>query len=415
VSESERLISDVRASASGIFPLPVAPFEAYLLRDDRPAYPMNFFIRLRFSGRFGRFALKSALRTAVARHPLLSAVVRQGRRGRFEWVTPGSQSPAVHWLNGPSGHAYPPATAIDVRKEAGLRLWFAEADETTDLVLQFHHACCDGLGAFQFVGDLLLAYAAACGSTPERAVLRPLEERRLLKRGSFGLTPWKLLRMLPKQLVGLGGVRQFFAHAPVPLVSPEAGTADAELPDHYPAAATQEFDPTESERIRRVAPRLGTTVNDLLVRDLFLALGDWRSRHGQGTDRDWLRLSVPINLRTAADRRVPAANLVSMVFLDRRPAQFADPSRLLKGIHDEMQLIKRLHLGLTFVLSLRALRAVPGALARMTRADRCKATCVFTNLGAPLARVPLPRNNGRIAAGDVILESIDALAPLRPP
>ena len=72
-----------------IFPLPLTPFEEYMLTDDRPGCPMTFLFRLRFSGRFRREAFASALRTAVSRHPLLrthraareakSAAVDRGR------------------------------------------------------------------------------------------------------------------------------------------------------------------------------------------------------------------------------------------------------------------------------------------------------------------------------------------------
>ena len=41
-----------------------------------------------------------------------------------------------------------------------------------------------------------------------------------------------------------------------------------------------------------------------------------------------------MNLRQAADCCLPAANVVSMVFLDRKPPQIADPGRLLHSIHD---------------------------------------------------------------------------------
>ncbi len=76
--------------------------------------------------------------------------------------------------------------------------------------------------------------------------------------------------------------------------------------------------------------------------------------------------------------------------------------------------IKRLHLGLTFVLSLQVCRWLPGGLRRVTGSSRCAATAVLTNVGAALDRCPLPCREGRLAAGDAVLESMDALAPLRP-
>jgi len=395
-------------------PFPLVPFEAYMLLDDRPAYPMNFFIRLRFSGRFDRPALKSALATAVARHPLLAACVRQRGRQRFDWVAAEPPEPRLDWSNGSSTDDYPHCPGIDLRTEPGLRLRVLETEEATDLLLQFHHCCCDGLAAYAFVGDLLVAYDLAHGGGSKRAKLRPLDQERLRQRGTFGLTPGKFLRMAHQQVTGLLGVWNFFTHAPVPVIPHQTQPADSPLPEAFPTAYTDQFDRSDSTRLRKAAKLQGVTVNDLLARDLFLALADFRSRHGAPDERQWLRFSIPVNLRTAGDRRLPAANVVSMVFLDRRPDRFGSPGGLLKGIHEQVQRIRRRQLGLTFVLSLRAFQTLPGGLSRATRDDRCTATCVLTNVGAPLAGVRLPRRDGRIVTGNMVLESVDSLAPIRP-
>ena len=36
--------------SDAIFPLPLSVYEEFMLADDRPAYPMNFFCRLRWLG-----------------------------------------------------------------------------------------------------------------------------------------------------------------------------------------------------------------------------------------------------------------------------------------------------------------------------------------------------------------------------
>ena len=405
-----------------ILPLPLVPFEEYMLLDDRPAYPMDFFFRLRFSGRFDRSTLDSAFDVATARHPLLAAMVRRGGR-RFEWVPAGELSPKVCWATMPPGNTCPPAARIDLTRGSGLRatVLCAAGSEgrcgggsTTDLLLQFHHSCCDGIGAFQFIQDLLVGYAVATQSEGRVTMPCPLEEQRLRERGKFGLTRWRLLRMAHRQAVGLLGASQFLFRRPVPVTPHEPEPADGPPPQAFPSAHTRRFDESDTTALRTVARAAGSTVNDLLARDLFLALGDWRTQRSVGSAADWLRLSVPMNLRRKGDENLPAANVVSMVFLDRRLSDFSDPGHLLDGIHGEMQQIKRLQLGLTFVLSLQVCRAVPGGLARMVRADRCDATCVFTNLGHVLTHAPLPRRGQRIVAGDVVLEDIEFLAPIRP-
>ena len=68
------------------FPLPLVAFEEYMLRDDRPGYPMSIIARLRFAGQLERRATAEALQTVVARHPLLRATIRKTPAGRLEWI-----------------------------------------------------------------------------------------------------------------------------------------------------------------------------------------------------------------------------------------------------------------------------------------------------------------------------------------
>src|SRR5208337_905834 len=67
-------------------PLPLTAFEEYMLRDDRPKYPMSIVARLRFAGQLDRQVTTEALQTVVARHPLLRAKVRKTPAGRLEWI-----------------------------------------------------------------------------------------------------------------------------------------------------------------------------------------------------------------------------------------------------------------------------------------------------------------------------------------
>ena len=303
---------------------------------------------------------------------------------------------------------------MDLSVAPGLRLWLSESEKATDLVAQFHHASCDGLGAMAFLEDLLVAYALSCGAGRDGTSLRMLDDERLVTRARFGLTAWSLVKLLPRQLVGLLGVRQFLARTPVPAEPCLPSEKDRPLPAEYPANLDRQLSIGETTALGEVARSQGVTINDLLIRDWFLAMGDWRGRRVPQRESEWLRLTVPINLRTTGDRSLPAANVVSMVFLDRRAADFRDRSTLLQGVHREMSQIKDYRLGLTFVFALRAVRAIPGGLARMTSAGRCSATGVLTNCGVVLSPALLPVREGRVVAGDVVLELINCVAPIRP-
>jgi hypothetical protein len=438
--------------------LPLTAMEEFFFWDDRPAYPCSSFVRLRFSGCLDRAAFQRAVDTALSRHPLLTAKVEIAGRRRLRWSLVENPAPVIVWEERPLDGRLPPATHLDLRREIGIRFHVRidPVAAASDLTIQIHHACCDAAGIASFIRDLLVVYAAVTtvgqtflsaeerarataglpipgataglpssvadtagqtGSgtqTLEQMQLPPLDPALLAGRGRFGLSFGKLLAMAPRQLVGLLGARQFLMRRPAPVIPHQASPNDSPLPREYPATLSHAFDRETTAAVRRAATRQGVTPNDLLARDLFLALAEWRRRQNVADDDGWLRMMVPINLRTAADRRLPAAVVVGSVFLDRRGPDFADPDRLLRGIHAEMELIKRNRLGFTFVFSLAVCRRLLGGLEKKVRADKCTVSCVFTNVGTLFAEAPLPERDGRIMAGNLTLVDLDTVAPIHP-
>ena len=281
-------------------------------------------------------------------------------------------------------------------------------------MLHFHRAVCDGLGISQFIHDFMLFYSQQQGMSFRRRALRKYETSRLAQRGTLGLTWGKLLRMAPKQAVGLLGVRQFLMRKPVPLVRHERELPESPIANPFPAACSHRFTCAESERLRQFAKASGVTTNDLLCRDLFLAMDDFRRQEGAGDESQWLRLMIPVNLRSSGDRRLPAANVVGLIFLDRRGMQMAQPEQLLDSVRDEMQLIKENELGYTFVFSLHLNRLLPGGLRRAARGRQCNAWAVFTNLGRLVSFTGLPDIDGEVVCGDVRLVDLEVLPPLAP-
>lgn len=392
--------------------LPLTPFEELMLYQDSSAYPCTCFIRLRFEGRLAQPAFEAAARGALGRHPLLAARVDQSRR-RPCWILDAEPAPEIVWREGDVDDQYSPTRYLDLG-EARLRLWVTRSSSASELLVQFHHACCDGLGIFQFIQDLLVLYARECGvSLPDKA-LPTLQPQRLAERGTFGLSTWKLFKMLPRQAVGLAGVRQFLSRKPVPTIPHERRDAGEPTAEPYPAACGQQLDAPTVDGLRGVAKKLQVTTNDLLARDLFLALQQYRTRREMADDDAWLRMMIPMSLRSAADRYTPAANIVSSVFLDRRGVDCADAQQLLASIRDEMEVIKRNRLGFTFVFSLHVHRWLPGGIRNAARGDRCNTSAVFTNLGKLFSRTSLPREGSELVCGDVRLIDVQILAPLTP-
>jgi hypothetical protein len=411
--------------------LPLTPFEAYMLADGTPSHPMDFLYRLRFDQPLAdEDALRSALSAALARHPLLAARVehRPGQPPRFvappgDVLSSGRFADCCILTMAPDATGELPAVpAIDLASGPLMRLirlrpLAGAGTDGCDLLAHFHHVACDGLGAIAFLADLLeLLDAQTTGRQPS---LEPLQPQRLHYRGRYGLDGRRLLASLPAQARGLEGVWKFVRHRPARLAG-SAAVCDA-IPRPAPlAACTATFTAHEAAMLRRAAGRQGVSVNELAAATLFTALCDAVPRAAIDGPRRVIRLSIPVNLRQLADRRTPAANVVSMVFLDRSAAEIADAPRLVASIHEEMQLIKRLGLGLTFIFTLAAASVTSGGVAKLVRNRSTAATALFTNLGRVLRRPQrlASRAGGRrhddcVRVGQSRLVAIEVLAPLR--
>ncbi len=396
-----------------IFPLPLTAFEQALLVDDRPAYPMTVFCRLRFTGFLKPAAFQAALQTIIQRHPLLQAVIRRNWLGQWVWVPHPHASPTIQWQAQSTADTMPQMTYLDPRQEPGLRCWVLERADGHDVVLQAHHCCADGLGLHQVIEDLLVSYASH--QSGQMIELPPLDVQRLRRRGAPKLSFGTDLNDTLKQLRGLIGVYEFFGRSPAPLLGQYSTPNQAPTaPASFPAILSHQFDVNETKKIGEAAKAAKVSLNTLLLRDLFLAIAAWRQRQGIGNDDDWLRLAVPINLRGAADKTMPLSNSSSLIFLDRRRADFADETHLLKSIYEQLWLIKRSQLQYTMILSLGLARLVPGLMPLVMRADQCQATTYLSYPGVISTQTPLPRQNGRLVCGNIVLESVDPGAVLRP-
>ena len=376
---------------------------------------MTGIYRMRFKGFLDRKAFGAALSSTVKRHPFLRATVRHVSGRRSVWIDHPDWCPVVQWQARVKPSGFPIMSYLDLTQEPGNRWWVLERDDGHDVIIQAHHCCMDGAGADVMVEDLLVGYALSLGSDDNNLSLRPLDPQRLLWRGTPKLTMGKGLELIRDQLLGLGTVRDFFHHEPTPLMADDSfSDSAADTPDTFPAIHTYEFNSDDTQRISAEAKRMHVTVNTLLIRDLFMTLGMWRAKRGIGSEEDTLRLSIPINLRSPADKQMPVCNAISLVFFDRQGRDRAYPDPLLKGIYEQMWAIKRLQLRYNYILGVGVVRLLPGMMSRMARADKCYATSYFSNLGKILGQAPLPRRQGRLVSGNVVLESVDALSVLRP-
>jgi hypothetical protein len=392
-------------STDDLFPLRFTPFEYYLWLDDSAAYPSVFFIRLECQGTLDREAFERAFQRAHARHPFLSARIECDRRG---WPVWHAGEPAeIDWS---ADEIVSQRAQVSVVPREGLNARVSQRGESTVMSFAFHHVAVDGMGGFQFITDLMVAYAHECGSDAGPPRLPALKPALLRHRGGHSLELRKLGLMDLLRVARVGLSLQFVRAA---LVSdrgmpPEADSPDAPSPDYILHTLTEH----ETAQLSRVARKLTVRLHDLLLRDYFLMLSDWNQ--GTAEARHPIRVLVPTNLRRKQEYRMPGANVFGYAFLTRRARKCQDRAALLASIRDEMAHVKKSKAGVYYKATLRLLCLWPWMLRRSLARKWPFATAVFTNLNAGFDHVPLPWREGRRAAGDLLVEAGYGAGPIRP-
>lgn len=390
--------------------LPLTAFEEHMLADDRPTHPMVIAMRLDFSGQPPLGPLTAAFESRLRNEPLLTARVQRRRYGRPRWVAGEPPRLLVSSIDDVSREddCWPGAPPrIDAAHGPVLQAEIVTRPDGWTLLLAVHHAAADGLGIVGFVERWL---GAASGR--EASQRRQATAGTLALRGRVAASWRAFVRMLPGLTVGIQGVRQFMARRVISLGSPP-NAAIASFP-WRPTVVTTTLDETEVSDLEARARAVGVTANDLLVAAYVAALGEKHARLPDGVDDAWVRIGVPMSLRTKSDYGLPAANRVSMVFLDRRPADRHDHEALVRGIHAEMDLIRSHELGHIFPLTLELGRLLPGGLRRVAERPAPQCTAVLSNLGRCFHRMPLSTSDGPPTLGGSRLTGWWIVPPVRP-
>lgn len=388
-------------SAEAVFPLRFTPFEYFFWCDARPHYEAIIPVELEARGRFDHTAFEQAYRWTHQRHPLLSAQIEVDAKGWPCWIA--GEPARVRYGDEPLD--YDSANApmhVQIRQEGDL----------TRFLFKFCHMAVDGLGAFQFIGDLFVAYNHASLGNHEPPAWRRLDPERLRDRdGHQTVDPRKL-----KELLRIAKV-----HLPLSLRSAALVSGEND-PSRITGATVQQQAETdflvehlshaETSALVRVAAQSSTMLNDLLVRDFFLMLADWNRSTAEA--RSPLRVMIPTNMRRREDLRMPAANVFSYAFITRTARDCRDSAALLQSIRAEMAVVKHEKRGLYYEAGLRLLCRWPAFVRWSLNRKTSFATAVFTNLSSGFDRAPLPTQDGHKIAGDLLFETGAGAGPIRP-
>ncbi|MCA9187687.1 MAG: hypothetical protein R3E01_06505 [Pirellulaceae bacterium] len=419
------ITSDTNGRFDSLFPLPLVPFERFMLADDRTSHPMTFMIEVVFAGSMDRDAVQQAVVAAQRRHPLLSATISSGPRSQWQLIP--SLTTLVCWIDADTAIWPPAGTYVDLRKEHGLAVWATIRDGHTRVMFQFHHACCDGLGARTYLTDFLVAYARSAASATERPEWPRLDYEPLRRRGVFGSDSaagetssdnpagTSLARKVTDAYAFLWGQLP----TPIPRSQPEVashrhstrmGTTALVRPSNHA------FSRAESRRLLDKADRLGIWINDVAIALLFTTLASWMQDQQPTLHKGWLRLLMPTNLRQYSDRRLTATNRMSYSFLARQVGACSDLSALVANIAAETRYLKNAKPSLDFLMLMSAVQRIPGMLRLFLGMPQCMGTAVLSNLGEGTRHVRrrFPERNGNMLVGDVELRYFIGVPPIRP-
>jgi len=149
---------------------------------------------------------------------------------------------------------------------------------------------------------------------------------------------------------------------------------------------------------------------------MFQTLRQWTMKHPSTSSASWLRIAIPVNLKTGSGERLSAANGVSYTFVTRHPNECDNAQKLLQGIHGETDAATCRRRSLMFLRGFCLMEHIPGAIPLYMSMRRCFATAVLSNLGEITRHlgVRFPRESGKIVAGNLILEGIFGVPPVRP-
>ena len=300
---------------------------------------------------------------------------------------------------------------IDLSRENGFKTLVFEQDGKTDVHFLFHHAVSDGLGSFKFVEEVLTRYHAAKTQTePSISKIDP-ELLKLRNSKCETLLPWhrRVIRsgfVLPRRIFGMIGQTpaRIAANSPAPeTVVNQPVSSALEMPTHT-------LSKNETAAISQYAREHQATTNELLIHRLFKVLYEWNQKSTLAAPGK-LRIIVPFSLRDRSHETMPAANCVSMVYVDAgNSADGIDP---ISDITKQIEYIRKWQIqyswNQTASFAFRSKR-IESLLRTQQGSHLC--TTVLSNYGRPFKHSQLPvQTDGRLQVGDLVLQSAHIAAP----
>src|SRR5262249_9628191 len=140
----------------------------------------------KLQGNLLREPFEQAVHFALERHPLLASRLCHVRGKGPCWVLAATPTPQICWADSRSSTKRAFGERFDLGREIGLRIWVDADSLGADVLLAFHHACTDGIGAVQLIGDLLARYGQLTArGGDERPEIEPVNLDALRARADY--------------------------------------------------------------------------------------------------------------------------------------------------------------------------------------------------------------------------------------
>ena len=402
-----------------LFPLPLSDFEYYMLSDDRPTHPMVFVMTVHVSGALSEQPLRESLSELLLSHPLLDCRVEKLRGLGWCWVRQTGSAELLDWHSTDQAVVIgfvPVVRRISLQREPGIFVDVCAARDCATIVVYLHHSCCDGIGAMQLIGELFARYGRkTAGPDSKRPEFEPPDASALRLREIYGTRESVSGRQRKSLKRSIGKIARLLLRKPVLLAGsvriPVTGSTQTQR-----AIQSKLLPRSLNRSLRAVASQRKVSINDLFVREMLLHIRDWNRRAQQPFGRRWIRLAVPLSMRTSLHDKVPACNIVSYALVTRREQDCDDPEALLQSIHQQTSDVLFNREGIVCLKLFRALRKIPGAMNLFLSLKSCLSTMVLANVGDVRRRFSgrFPLQKGKWIAGNVVVEQLHGVAPVRP-
>ena len=419
---------------NSVFPLPLSDFEYYMLLDDRPTHPMVFVMVVDVAGELHEAPFRESLSELIQAHPLLNCRIEKRVRAGWCWVPLSTQPSVLDWEKDTADvvrEFVPAVRSLDIHSSPGIHLQVKAAESSARIVVWLHHACCDGLAALQLVGELMARYGQRTAEPgAKQPEFSPVDVHKLLERENYETGDAAARRQ--KRSLGriIGKVSRLLLRAPV-LLAGSTDLASRRLPDLSNEAVSSVaqsagssicaiqsavISKTTYRALRAVAAQQDASINDLFIREMILQIRQWNRRGGVAFGRRWIRLAIPLSMRTSVHENMPAANVVSYALVTRREKDCDDPGELLRSIHQQTSDVLYNREGIVCLKLFRILRRIPGAMKAFLSFKTVLSTMVLANVGDVRKRFSgrFPLQRGKWVAGNVVVEQIHGVAPVRP-